>query len=172
MTPAAWVTRIRQTREPGNQADETDVFTMALMLQIHIRIISSIPERDMAFNAKAVHVMVIAHLDLPHKMHWIDTVPLHTASTASSQLDPGNKEHTPIARSEGLGSGSLAVNIQDFVVADPTVPALSSTSHSDHSLGKRHTETVSVEVGCGTLPESAHKEARLSLDCAGPIVRA
>ena len=94
MTPEAWVTWIRQTREQGNQSDETDIFAMALKLRIHIRIISSVPEHDMAFNAQATHVMVIAHMDLPHKQHWIDTVPLHAASTASSALDPGDTAYT------------------------------------------------------------------------------
>jgi len=101
MKPHSWVTRICQTREQGNQADNTDVFAMALMLQIKIKILSSVPERDMAFNIQAVHEMVSAHLDLPHKQHWIDTVPLHAASTATPALDAGDKEHAPIARSQG-----------------------------------------------------------------------
>jgi len=174
MTPHSWVTRIRQTREPGHQADKTDVLAMALMLQIQIKILSSVPERDMAFNIQAGHERVITHLDLPHKQHWIDTVPLHAASTAASVLDLGDKEHALIASYEGLGpeSGSLAVNTQDSVVADLTGSALSKKPHSDHRLRKRRKETESVEVGCGTLTKTAHKEARLSSNCAGPAERA
>ena len=95
-------------------------------------------------------------------MHWIDTVPLQAAHTATSWLD---------TRDEGLGSGSLAVNIQESAAADPTVPAQKCTSHSDHSLGKRRTMTASMEAGCGSLPESAHKEARFSLNHGECTVR-
>ena len=66
----SWDTRIRRTREQGNQSDDTDVHARALMLQIHIRILSSVTTHDMAFNPYATNTMVIAHMNLTHKMHW------------------------------------------------------------------------------------------------------
>jgi len=65
-----------------------------------------------------------------------------------------------------------SVNIQDSVVADPTVSALSPKPHCDHRLGRQHKETFLVQVGGGKLAETEHKEALVSLNCAGPAERA
>ena len=50
-TQASWDTRICQTQTQGHQADDTDVHAMALMLQIHIRILSSVNTQDLVFIA-------------------------------------------------------------------------------------------------------------------------
>ena len=144
---------------------------MALMLQIHIRILSSVNTQDLAFNAYASDTMVIAHMNLPHKMHWIDTVPVQTAHTATSWLRTRDTEPTLVATSQGLGSGSLAVNIQESVAADPTVQAPTCTPHTGNSLGKRRTAPASMEVGCGSLSKSAHKQVLSSLNRGEPAVR-
>ena len=73
-TATQWALRIHQTQRPSHQADDIDLLSMALMLQIKMTVISHKSTHDMAFNITAQQEMVIPHLDLPEKQHWIDTV--------------------------------------------------------------------------------------------------
>ena len=59
---------------------------MAHMLQIKITVISNNPTRDMAFNITDQQEIVIAHLDLPNKQHWIDTV-LYAVPASTTRQD-------------------------------------------------------------------------------------
>ena len=95
-TANQWALRIHQTQRPGHQADDIDLLSMALMLQIRITVISHKSTRDMEFNITAQQEMVIAHLDLPEKQHWIDTVLTSSAglvisagSTSTTRQDGG-----------------------------------------------------------------------------------
>jgi len=154
MTPGSGATRIRQTREQGHQEDDTDLCGTALMLGIRITIISSVRERNMAFNIHSAHVMVIAHLDLPYKQHWIGVILFsHTAGTAYSTLEPGDEEHrrypliasnTPSGRRHIADDRNNDCQVRGYSSALASVIALQPTSaliptpSSDDRNIKRH----------------------------------
>ena len=110
-----------------NVIRDIDLLGMALMLQIKIKVISNTPPRDMAFNITAQQEMVIAHLDMPHKQHWIDTVlassagPVTYAVPASTTRQDGGVAAPRVTHAtrdeEGRQmSGHSGAALQDLVI--------------------------------------------------------
>ena len=168
VTIGSWATRIRQTREQGNQADDTDVCGTALTFWIRITIICSVRERDMVFNIHAALVMVITHLHLPYKQHWISTVLTHTADITYSVLGPGDEDglsplitsntpsgcwHSADDRDNDRQFHGHSSELASVVTLQPTL-ALIPTPSSDDRNGKRRKESDLVENIGGLLSET------------------
>lgn len=78
-------------RTLAKQADDVNLHGIALMLGIKITVLSSVQTCDLAFNTASQHELVITHLNLPYKQHWIDTV-LTKATDANPNDVPDGDE--------------------------------------------------------------------------------
>ena len=128
--------------------------------------------------------------DLPHKQHSIDTVPLHAANTASSELDPGDPGPrlrstlvTPAGAapvsfaaitSTSVTSGAAPVSFAAITCTSVTSgqPAtVSSTIALSPDDRQKQSNESSTDAACETLTATARTPAHPSIVSDGTVGR-
>jgi len=90
-TPAEWARPSRSDTNNCRLADECDVYSMALLFDVHLQILSSTTSVQ-DINIQATRGLIIRHMNSPRVKHFVEIILLRNAAKVSSTVTHNTAE--------------------------------------------------------------------------------